>query len=454
MKLFPAVEDTLLGAAYAIRSGRQSCVQVVERCLAQIDALESDVRAWVSINREATLEVARQRDAELKAGHDRGLLHGLPLGIKDIVDVVGKVTGCGSSWMSKSAPKQRDAPLVTKLKDAGAILLGKTVTTQFACFDPPPTRNPWNLNRTPGGSSSGSAAAVASGMCLGAIGSQTGGSLTRPASFCGIATCKPRFNQVAAEGVFPLAPNMDHPGPMALTTYDVQLMMSVLRSHPSNYSIGISPSIMRPRIGRLRGFFEDLVDPRYQALLDETAKQLQAAGATVVDVPAPVDFVDVVRRHRIIMAAECAAIHRDFFEKHRSEYGTAIRTLIEEGQAARAVDYYVAREGQAQLMQTDAYLAATQLDGRPLDMWLTPATTGPAPDATTTGDPRLNSPWSYFGLATISFPIGLSADGMPLAVQFVGPTRDHSEATLIRSAMWCEDVVRRVHGVTALNGNT
>src|SRR5439155_15203826 len=193
---------TIRELAPEIRAGRLSAVELLERCLARIDEVEPRVRAWVLVDRPRALAEAEARDAELKRGHHRGPLHGIPVGIKDIFDVFDWPTACGSKLCANAIARE-DCAVVKGLRSAGCIFLGKTVTTQYASFDPPVTRNPWNLERTPGGSSSGLAAAVSTLMCLGALGSQTGGSLTRPASYCGIATCKPSYGLLPVEGVVP-----------------------------------------------------------------------------------------------------------------------------------------------------------------------------------------------------------------------------------------------------------
>src|SRR6266851_6446430 len=190
---------TIHSAAADIRAGRLSPLDILEACLVRIDEREEHVKAWVLVDRDAARADAERATAELREGHDRGPLHGIPIGIKDIIDVYDWPTAAGSRRWAQSYARH-DAPVVQRLRQAGAVLVGKTVTTQYASFDPPPTRNPWNRERTPGGSSSGSAAAVASGMCLGALGSQTGGSITRPASFCGIAGYKPTFGMLSRRG--------------------------------------------------------------------------------------------------------------------------------------------------------------------------------------------------------------------------------------------------------------
>src|SRR5436190_18534049 len=205
---------TIYQAAEEIRQGRLSPSELLEDCLSQIDRYEPKVQAWVFVDRESARAQCDALTQELKHGQYRGPLHGVPLGIKDIYDVFDWPTAAGSRlW--KDSIARKDATTVRKLRQAGAVFIGKTVTTQYASFDPPPTRNPWDPSRTPGGSSSGSAAALACGMCLGALGSQTGGSLSRPASFCGVASLKPTYGRVTLQGTVPLAHSMDHPGPMA-----------------------------------------------------------------------------------------------------------------------------------------------------------------------------------------------------------------------------------------------
>src|SRR5215831_13741044 len=202
---------SVTAAAEAIRRGGLSSVEYVQALLARIDAIEPQIRAWVTIDRQAVLAEAAQRDTEAEKKNFRGPLHGVPVGIKDIFYTRGLKTTMGSVLFKDFVP-DCDARAVTKLKQAGAIVLGKTVTTVFANLDPGPTRNPWNLEHTPGGSSSGSAAAVAARMCPAAIGSQTVGSVSRPAGFCGIASIMPARERISLEGVFPLAWSLDHAG--------------------------------------------------------------------------------------------------------------------------------------------------------------------------------------------------------------------------------------------------
>src|SRR5690242_18946301 len=251
---------TIHAAAADIRAGRLSPVDLLESCLGRIDRLEERVRAWVLVDRDGARAEARRLADELKRGQYRGPLHGIPIGIKDIFDVFDWPTAAGSRLWANSVARQ-DATVVRKLREAGAVFVGKTVTTQYASFDPPPTRNPWDLTRTPGGSSSGSAAAVATRMCLGALGSQTGGSITRPASYCGVAGCKPSYGYVSCHGVVPLAHSMDHPGPIARCVRDLAILLQTIFDETClsapDLLAALGGEIEPPQLCRVRGLFED-----------------------------------------------------------------------------------------------------------------------------------------------------------------------------------------------------
>ncbi len=222
-----SASSTIAQAGSLIRQGRLSPLELVEECLAQIDRHDERIHAWVLIDREGSRRAAAQAAEDIAQGHDRGLLHGIPIAVKDIVDVKGWPTLAGSATRQGHVARA-DAEMVARLRQAGAIFLGKTVTTEFASFDPPPTRNPWDIARTPGGSSSGSAAAVALGMCLGAIASQTGGSITRPASFCGVCGVKPTYGRVSTRGILSLAFSMDHPGFIARSVEDLAILLQAV----------------------------------------------------------------------------------------------------------------------------------------------------------------------------------------------------------------------------------
>lgn len=444
MHIIPARNETILWLSGAVAAGKIGSQELVERCLSQIDRWEDRVRAWVSIDRDGARRQAEQLDAQFRAGRVRGRLHGIPIGIKDIIDLAGQPTACGSALLARHVAAA-DATLVTRLRDAGAVILGKTVTTTFASFDPPITRNPWNLDRTPGGSSSGSAAAVATGMCVAAIGSQTGGSITRPASFCGVAGCKPSYGRVSVRGVAALAPSMDHPGPIARCVADLAILLDAIvgpddgdptalrETAPRTLEAVLETPTSEPSIGLLRGMFESQVHPAMRGAMEQVQNTLRSAGANIAEVSLPTDFESVIANHRVIMAAEAAATHRKLFEQERAQYPPKIRGLIDEGNAIGATDYISARQHQARLA------AAMQVCFESTDALLTPATIGPAPDTSTTGDPAFNSPWSYTGFPTISIPVMLDSNGLPLAIQLIG--HPAGEARLFQVAAWCERVL-------------
>ncbi len=421
--------STIHAAAAALRKRETSPVDLVRECFAEIDRREADVKAWVFVDRERALAQAERMTRELAAGHDRGALHGIPLGIKDIFDVADWPTAAGSRRWANAIARE-DAPVVHRLRHAGAIFLGKTVTTAFASFDPPVTRNPWNHERTPGGSSSGSAVAVAAGMCLGSLGSQTGGSITRPASYCGVAGCKPSYGLLPLEGIVPLAPSMDHPGPIAACVRDLRVLLQAMAG--TSLRAASLPTDLPLRLGRVRGLFDRSAEPSVFAAMDEVVSRLRSHDIAVEDVTLPARFEDVVPRHMTVMAVEAAAWHRDRFARHPDDYPPRIRGLIELGLACPAPEYAICKQHQQELTEEmDAFLEFGEVS-----FLLAPATTSPAPLAETTGNPAFNSPWSYTGLPVVSFPTGQFVDGLPLAIQLIGPR--FAEMDLLNVAERCE----------------
>src|SRR5436190_1551040 len=420
---------TIHGAAAAIRKKQTTPIELVRHCLAEIDRREEAVKAWVFVDREFALAQAERLGRDLQSGQDRGPLHGIPIGVKDIFDVADWPTAAGSKrWANAIA--RADAPVVERLRHAGAIFLGKTVTTAFASFDPPVTRNPWNAERTPGGSSSGSAAALAVGMCLGAIGSQAGGSITRPASYCGVAGCKPTYGLLPLDGIVPLAPSMDHPGPLATCVQDLRLQLQAMAG--TALRAPKLPADWMPRLGRVRGLFERSAEPAVCDAMEEVVQRLKGCEVDVEDVTLPARCEDVVPRHRTVMAVEAATWHRDRFARHKDDYPPRIRGLIEEGLACSAPKFAACKQHQHALTEEmDAFLEFGEVS-----FLLAPATTGPAPAADTTGSPAFNSPWSYVGLPVVSFPTGQLVDGLPLAIQLIGPR--FAEMDLLNVAERCE----------------
>lgn len=418
--------------------------ELVRACLAQVDRWEDHIHAWVRLDAEGALAAAAELDREQDEGRWRGPLHGIPVGVKDIVDVAGWPTLAGSTTRLGHVA-EADAPVVRRLRAAGAIVLGKTVTTEFASFDPPSTRNPWNLQRTPGGSSSGSAAAVATRMCLAAIGSQTGGSITRPASFCGVAGLKPTWGRTSTRGVVPLSWHLDHVGPIGRNVADLAAMLEAMAGHdpddpwsvdiPAERYFAALDNPQPPRLGLLREFFLDGATASVRREVLRAVEGMRAAGAAVVEVPLPASFAEVIACHRAIMVVEAATYHREAFLVRRNDYGPCIAALIDEGLATPSTVYAAALVQQRRWRHDLAAL----LDAQRLDAVLAPAAVTTAPARDTTGDPLFNSPWSHAGVPAVSLPVGLAGDGLPVAVQLCA--RPWAEAALLAAASWCERAV-------------
>lgn len=435
--LNPDATATISGVLPKIIDRSLSSRELVERCLAKIDTKEFNVQAWVQIDREIALAQADAQDARLSNGEVPGPLHGIPLGIKDLIDVAGYATGAGSALRAEQTIN-RDADVVASLREAGAVILGKTVTTQFGCFDPPVTRNPWSDDRTPGGSSSGSAAAVAAGMCYAALGSQTGGSIIRPASFCGLCGYKPTKDFISTGGVVPVSMHLDHVGPLARTVDDVYRVAAVL--NPQLTPLGPTETLLSkaapPKLGRLRHDFDDNAEPVMREYFDCALAHLAKAGATVGNAPWPASFADVWHCHRVIMLSDMTAYHRSVLARHPEDFKPGIRGLLQEGLTFKAVDYLHALKHQFQFtMDLDASL-------RDFDVLVTPAARGPAPTPETTGDPAFNVPFSYSGHPTATVPLGLSPDGLPMGIQLIGQQGD--DELLLRVAAWCEEQLKAI----------
>ncbi|MBY0513729.1 MAG: amidase, partial [Gemmataceae bacterium] len=349
---------------------------------------------------------------------------------------------------------RRDATCVERLRQAGAVIVGKTVTTAYASFDPPPTRNPWNLDRTPGGSSSGSAAAVACGMCLGALGTQTGGSITRPASYCGVYSLKPTWGRVSVDGVLPLAPSMDHVGVMAASVRDLAVLFQTIAGHDPR-DPGMARQIVAdpfaeqydpPRDPDLGckyhwmcvtdDFFSERADAVVRATFGTAIRRLTSHEPTagkigqLKPVALPPAFAEVPARHHTVMAVEAAAYHAPRARRHPDDYPANVTSLIELGNRTSAAEYARCKEHQQRLTQ--------EMRTR-FRLLLVPATPGPAPSAETTGNPVFNSPWSYAGMPVVSVPIGWSPDGLPLSMQLVA--KQTQEEDLFRTAEWIEQVI-------------
>ncbi len=436
-------ELSVAEAAAQIREGAVSPVALAESLLARIDALDADLKAWVTIDRDAVLSAAREREAEAQRGETRGPIHGVPVGLKDIFYTEGMLTACGSRVYSDFVPGF-DATSTAKIKAAGGIILGKAVTTEFATSDPSPTRNPWNLEHTPGGSSSGSSAAVAARMVPAALGSQTGGSTCRPAAYNGIVGLKPTYGRISRYGVVPVSWSLDHVGILTRTVADAALMLSVLSGEDDN-----DPGSLRqpvpdfvaqmaeydrpPRIGLVRQYYQDYATEEIWAHTEAVANQLAEAGAEVEEIPLPDTFACVHSFQRVVMNVECAAFHAANHSIRAADYGPRIRGGMEMGMVMPTATYH-----KAQRLRRQFRAEMNEMASR-VDVVMTPATPAPAPrDLNTTGDAAFQQPWTAAGLPTVVVPTGLSELGMPMAVQFGAPWAQEGQA--LGAAQWCERV--------------
>ena len=432
-------------AAEQIRNGQLSPSAYAEALLERIDTYEPALQAWVTIDREEVLDTARQRELQLESGETPGWLHGVPVGLKDIFYTAGMKTTACSRIYADFVPDY-DATCVTRLKDAGAIILGKAVTTEFATSDPSPTRNPWNREHTPGGSSSGSSVAVASGMCPAALGSQTGGSTCRPAAYNGIVGLKPTYGRISRYGVIPVSWSLDTVGILVRRVTDAALLLQAMAGYDANdpgsanrpvpdYRREMDSNAGPPRLGLLnKGYFFDRATPEVRQHTEAIARQLAQAGAIIEELELPESFATAPDCQRIIMNVECAAFHEEFFRHRADEYGPRLRANIEMGLLIPSVTYLQAQRLRRQFRQDLTGLAQR------VDALLTPATPAPAPrDLNTTGDAAFQAPWTSAGLPTVVIPSGLSDDGLPLGVQFAAPPFE--EGQLLGVARWCEEAL-------------
>ena len=428
---------SLTEAAEHIREGRISSVELVQDCLARIDELEPAVQAWAFLDRDHALKQAQALDLQRAEGKALGPLHGVPIGIKDIFDTSDYATEFGSPLWAGRTPR-RDAAAVARLRAAGAVIMGKTVTTEYAYFHPGKTRNPHDRERTPGGSSSGSAAAVAAHMVPGAIGSQTNGSVIRPAAFCGVVGFKPTHGLIPRNGALQLSRTLDQVGTFTRTVEDAALLAETLTgfdqedpdtrpiARPPFATVAASEPPLPPRFAFVRSPVWEQAEPATREAFDEL---VAALGDSVSEVELGSSFGSAVDWHRTIMEVEMAFnLHRDY-QQGGDRLSAPLRKLIERGRAYTAVDYLAAVGGIAPLNEALASIFDEY------DAIVTPAAPGDAPRGLeTTGHPIFCSLWSYLGTPAVTLPLMHSEAGMPLGVQLVG--RRDNDARLLRSARW------------------
>lgn len=435
---------SLSQAAAGIRDGRLSAAELVEDCLKRIDEADRDVNAWAFLDRDHAMAQARAADDHRAQGKPIGPLHGVPIGIKDIFDTADMPTEFGSKLWAGRTPR-RDAAAVARLRAAGAVILGKTVTTEYAYFSPGKTRNPHNNAHTPGGSSSGSAAAVAALMVPGAIGSQTNGSVIRPAAFCGVVGFKPTHGLIPRSGALLLSRALDHVGVFAREVADAALLAEITAgfdsedpdtqalARPPFVDVAASEPPLPPRLAFVGSPVWHEAEP---VTTEAFAELVEALGEHVAEVDIGPRFERAREMHRTVMEAEMAHnLHRDY-EQGGQTLSPVLRELIERGRKIPAVDYMRALAGRAPLNQA--------LDGvfDEYDAILTPAAPGPAPRGLdSTGNPAFCTLWTYLGTPAVTLPLLVSEDGLPMGVQLVG--RRGNDARLLRTANWLVKAVAR-----------
>lgn len=420
-----------------LASGALDALTLIDSYIARIEAREAEVGAWAWFDPEFARAQARTLDAYRRSGRPLGRLHGLPVALKDVIDTAKIPTENGCDRDAGRIPL-RDAFVVERLKKEGAIIMGKTVTTELAFMHPGKTANPHNLAHTPGGSSQGSAAAVADGMVPLAIGTQTGGSIIRPASYCGVMGYKPTFGAIPRRGVLTQSPTLDTVGVFASDPAGAALLAEVLFGHdPEDSATALCPApalhtaaLSAPPIAPVFGFVTppgwDTATPQMREAFDEL---VSALGEQAFELPLPSVFVDAAEQRKKINFAEMAYHYYHYAKDMGDGLSEVTRDAIADGNAIPARDYLSACD-RPKLLNAALDEMLTRCDAI-----LCPAATGPAPKGlASTGDPIFNGLWTLCGTPCLSLPLLTSEEGLPMGVQLVGAR--NNDARLLRTAQW------------------
>jgi aspartyl-tRNA(Asn)/glutamyl-tRNA(Gln) amidotransferase subunit A len=436
--------------AAAFRRSEVSPVEITDALLARIETLDGRLHSFITITADLARQQARQAEAELHAGIDRGPLHGVPIALKDLYMTKGIRTTCHSAVLENWLP-DFDAAAASKLRDAGAILLGKLGMHEFAFGGPsidapfPAVRNPWNTDHVPGGSSSGSGAALAAGFCYGALGSDTGGSIRTPSSHCGVVGIKPTYGRVSRYGVVPLSWSLDHAGPMARSVEDCALLLQAIAGFDPNdpasataavpdFHADLKKGIQGLRIGvpRAGWFDENLgVDPQTEAVFNQALDVLKRVGGIVVDIDGR-PFSVARKTNQTILVCEAYAYHEKTFQETPAKFGSSVRRRMLEGAFMSAADYLAAQRARAVLSER------IRANFSQVDVFAVPGAPRP-PEAFATMDPNeqnlrpsFTNPFNLTGLPAISVPCGFTEGNLPAGLQIVAPAFD--EAACFRAA--------------------
>lgn len=427
-----------------IRAGTVSPVRVAEACLERIDRLDPQLDSFITVTADRALADAHRAESELARGVDRGPFHGIPYALKDNVDTAGILSSSHSKIFADRVPTQ-DATIAAKLREAGGVLIGKTATFEFAIGGPswdlpwPPARNPWNRNYLPGGSSSGSGAAVGARFVLGAVGTDTGGSIRWPAAVCGITGLKPTYGRVSRHGVHPNTFSLDHCGPMTRTAEDCAIMLGAIAGHDPrdpgsidervpDYRGSLTGSIRGLRIGLVRHWYEEHGHPELIAAMADAAEALRALGADVQEIVLD-DLQDYVDAKTVISTAELFAVHEQDIRTRPQDFGRKLRMRVMPGALLRAEDYVQALRWRAELV-TRLMQAFDRFDVLATAGWFAPADPTD-PNGTDFFRSRLlaTMPFSLAGIPALVVPCGFSRSGLPLSLQVGG--RPFDEATVL-----------------------
>ncbi len=447
---------SLSEAAELIRRKKLSPVELTEACLNRIEKRNPALNAFITVTAEGAVTAAREAEADITRGHWRGPLHGMPIALKDLLDTAGVRTTAASAVFKDRVPQQ-DAEVVRRLKAAGAVLLGKLNMHEFAYGGSSafsyfgPVRNPWNLAHSPGGSSGGSAAAVAAQLCYAAIGSDTGGSIRQPAAYCGIVGLKPTYGRVSTAGAIPLSWSLDHLGPMTRTVTDAALLLQAIAGYDPqdpgcsdlpvpDYAAGIAGPTAALRLGIPRDYFYESLHPDIQAAMQEALGVLKKLTRALREVPplaADATYASIVEPYVAVLTAEAYDYHKDYVARSPELYQAATLKRLRAGGAVSLSTYMHSRRRLDQIRNSVAHL----FDG--VDLLITPTTPVPPFALTELSDPGTarsselrmlhnTRPINMLGLPTISVPCGFTAERLPIGLQISG--RWGAEATVLRLA--------------------
>ncbi|HXF50965.1 MAG TPA: amidase [Dehalococcoidia bacterium] len=437
---------TIARCADLMARGALSCVELTERCLERAERLNPVLNAFLLIDREGALAAARRADEERRAGRVRGPLHGVPLALKDLFDTAGVRTTAGSKHFAERTPTE-DAHTVARLRDAGAVIIGKLNLHEWALGVTTANphwgvcRNPWDLDRIPGGSSGGTGAALAAGIVPAGTGSDTGGSIRIPSALCGVTGLKPTYGRCSLRGVVPLSWTLDHVGPMARTAEDCALLLQAMAGYDPldphsedvgtpDFAAGIGDGLRGLRVGVPSNHFFENCDPEVVSAVEAAAREFERLGATVTDIAIP-DAPAALAHNGIILISDAAAYHRERLERDRDAFGPDVLGLLDIGAKTPATAYALAldfRRAYRRWLERELFAQ--------VDVVLHPTTPIPAPPIAEAAAARNlliqnTAPWNIAGAPVLALPCGFTASGLPIGMSLVG--RFWDEATLLRA---------------------